>query len=323
MIYFCKHSNQTFQIKGNRLLSDANLIEFKTIYDVNVPVFKAQATGVNEFSVQNAIDLHKNAMQWLHETHKTTETSLRERLVQEMSREKNVEQNKILITGAGEGNDLPYLFRHFPNSIFYVQDIAEEMLSEAISRTKHFPDVHELNFWLGDACDLPFRNDTFDFVYHFGGINLFSSPTLGVSEMHRVAKVNGTVLFGDEGIAPFLRRTELGKALIRNNPLYDSCPPIESIPLHVTDFRLQYLFNNCFYLVTFRKANQSGIDIDVQHKGYRGGSIRTRYFGQLEGVDPHLRERLYRMAKERGLSRSELIEKFLHQGISNYENNSN
>ena len=34
-------------------------------------------------------------------------------------------------------------------------------------------------------------------------------------------------------------------------------------------------------------------NIDIEHVGHRGGSVRTRYFGELEGVNPELRKNIY------------------------------
>jgi len=54
----------------------------------------------------------------------------------------------------------------------------------------------------------------------------------------------------------------------------------------------------------------------VVHAGKRGGSLRTRYFGQLEGVDPELRDRIFEKAAQAGVSRVEFIESVLRAELS-------
>jgi ubiquinone/menaquinone biosynthesis C-methylase UbiE len=315
MAYFCKKSNQLFLREKDSLVSPCERINIHRIDGIEVPIFSKQKTGANEFSVAAAAELHKNAMNWLHQTHGTTERAFRETLIASIPPDKYLQHKIILVTGCGEGKDLPDLFEKYPEATFFVQDIALEMLSAAIETYSALINAAKISFWLGDACDLPFKDNFFDLVYHFGGINLFSSPKKGVEEMHRVGKIGAAILFGDEGIAPFLYNSEIAKVLIKNNPLYNCSAPIDYIPPYVTDFKLQYLFNNCFYLVTYKKSDSYNINLDVKHLGRRGGSLRSRYYGELEGIDPLLKQSLYELAEILGLSRVELLERLLRQGI--------
>ena len=50
------------------------------------------------------------------------------------------------------------------------------------------------------------------------------------------------------------------------------------------------------------------MDIDVPHVGCRGGSVRKRYFGGLEGIDKSLRDALYDEARTNQTSVSEIVE---------------
>ena len=134
--------------------------------------------------------------------------------------------------------------------------------------------------------------------------------------MNRVVRVGGKVVFGDEGIAPWLRNTEYGRMLIRNNPLYACEIPLSLLPDSARSAKLSWEVGNCFYVIEFNVAEQPPpANIDVQHLGARGGSIRTRYFGQLEGVDPALRDRVYSEAERLGKSRVEYIESLLRNSL--------
>ena len=50
-------------------------------------------------------------------------------------------------------------------------------------------------------------------------------------------------------------------------------------------------------------------NIDIIHKGRRGGSPRTRYFGQLEGVTSETKQNVQKAAAEAGLSVHEWLER--------------
>src|SRR3546814_5164791 len=77
-----------------------------------------------------------------------------------------------------------------------------------------------LFFSVSDACHLPFEDRFFDAAFHFGGINLFEDVEGAIGEMNRVVKPGGRVVFGDEGIGPWLRDTEFGRIVVNNNPLW-------------------------------------------------------------------------------------------------------
>jgi SAM-dependent methyltransferase len=250
-------------------------------------------------------------------TFETDEASLRENLVARLQLARG---HKVLVTGAGAGNDLPYLARNLGGQgEIYALDIARQMLLAGVERHQAElgrSGVH-LHFSVSDATNLPFADGCFDAAYHFGGINLFTDIRRGIAEMDRVVTPGGKVVIGDEGVAPWLKDTEYGKMLIRNNPLYACEIPLSLLPESARAVRLSWELSNCFYVIEFSVSDRPPpINIDVPHVGTRGGSIRTRYFGQLEGVDPDLRDRIYAQAERLGISRVEYIELLLRGGLS-------
>jgi hypothetical protein len=59
----------------------------------------------------------------------------------------------------------------------------------------------------------------------------------------------------------------------------------------------------CFYLIDFKVGDgPPPVDIDLPHKGWRGGTMRTRYYGRLEGVTPEARKMAIEAAKAKGVS---------------------
>jgi hypothetical protein len=116
--------------------------------------------------------------------------------------------------------------------------------------------------------------------------------------------------------------TEYGKMLIENNVLYKYPLPLSSLPANARDVKVSWELSNCFYVVDFAASDEPlHIDIDRPHIGMRGGSIRTRYFGKLEGIDPELRDHIYAEAKRKGISRVDYIESLLKNGMSKITRN--
>src|ERR1700690_3217494 len=74
--------------------------------DTTIPVFADEPAGSSEYSIHNAAEFHDNALRWLFATFGTDEDTLRENLI---SRLGIVPGQSLLVTGAGAGNDLPYI----------------------------------------------------------------------------------------------------------------------------------------------------------------------------------------------------------------------
>lgn len=282
----------------------------------DVPVFACESEGANEYSQENAAEVHDNALRWVFNTFQTEEEGLRERLIARMGLKRG---QRVLITGVGAGNDLPYLVRALSGKgDIYAQDIAKEMLLAGVSRYRTELAVSGvgLHFSVSDATSLPFVDGFFDAAYHFGGINLFPDIAMGISEMNRAVKAGGKVVIGDEGLAPWLVNTELGRMLINNNSLYACSAPLAALPATARDVKLSWELCNCFYVIEFQASTEPlPVNIDISHLGKRGGTVRSRYFGRLEGVDPALRNRIYEEAERRGMSRVAFLESALRASL--------
>lgn len=284
----------------------------------NIPIFYSQEEDSNEYTTQLAAEIHDNALAWLFATFRVSEESLRSALIRRLDLRSG---SRVLVTGAGAGNDIPFILKSLSSEgEIYVQDIAKEMLLFGAKRIalEEVPDGIGLFFSVSDASDLPFRDNFFDAALHFGGINLYNDKRRGLSEMARVVRPGGRVVVGDEGVAPWLRDSELGRMLICNTSLYACSPPLDQLPLEASNVEVTWEMSNCFYVISFTVAHQSpSIDIDIPHIGIRGGSIRKRYFGQLEGIDPTLKSHLYERAREAGISRVDFLEQLIRDGLSN------
>lgn len=282
-----------------------------------VPVFYKEPDDVSEYASAGSAEKHDNALRWVLATFHADEAELRRGLVARLQLR---EGGRVLITGAGTGNDLPFLAQALGRGgEIYAQDIAQQMLLAGVERYRAEVERAEigLHFSVSDATSLPFGDGEFDAAYHFGGINLFADVRRGIAEMNRVVKAGGRVVIGDEGLAPWLRTSEIGRMLIRNNALYACEVPLGLLPETVRSPRVSWELCNTFYVIEFSVATDPlPIDIDVPHLGTRGGTVRTRYHGQLEGVDPGLRDLVYAEAERRGQSRVEYLESILRRALS-------
>jgi ubiquinone/menaquinone biosynthesis C-methylase UbiE len=309
----CRHIPLTI---GSTAAECANGHVFHFAPNTKIPVFQTLSEGASEYSIIDAAIKHDNAFKWLYQTFQTNEKELRQGLVDRLSLRPGM---KVLIVGAGSCEDLPFIVSALGGQgEIHCQDISAHMLLEGEKRHGRSVGGTEitLTFSVSDVKSLPFQDQTFDIAYHFGGVNVFGDIRRGLSEINRVVVDGGKVLISDEGIAPWLQNTEFGRMMTANNPLYGSVVPIDSLPDAVTQAEISWILQGCFYVIEFQSSHkQIKVDIDVPHVGTRGGSIRTRYYGVLEGISPEIKTKIYTEAERRNLSRVELLEKLLLQGL--------
>jgi ubiquinone/menaquinone biosynthesis C-methylase UbiE len=258
------------------------------------------------YNHDKSVEFYINFKEWLFKTFAENESEFRLRIMKKIL---NSDDKKVLITGCGLGDDIiPALEITDHKAQVYVTDLSLKMVLHAADVYQEH--VNSVHFSVCNACHLPFPDDYFDAVFHFGGINFFEDSELAIQEMMRVVRVSGKVGFGDESVGPWLRHLDYGKIAITNNQLWASNPPIEKIPFQAVDVKVEWLLGNCFYFISFLKTKHGPyMDIDIPHKGYRGGTMRTRYYGGLEGISITLKEHVLSEAQKRNMSVSEFMEK--------------
>lgn len=111
----------------------------------------------------------------------------------------------------------------------------------------------EVSLVHGSVFNIPYKSNSFDIVCHSGGINTFSDIGRSLSEMLRVTESGGFVVIIDEGLSPRMRECERGKEIMKANALFASRPPIEYMPEKAKDVEVNYIMNDTFYEVVFRK----------------------------------------------------------------------
>jgi len=96
-----------------------------------------------------------------------------------------------------------------------------------------------------------FAENSFDAVFHFGGVNLFNDPKKAINEFIRVTKEDGIVSWGDEGFSSDYPNNVRRKILSKMNPGY--IKPRPNVPATVSEVKEYKVYNGLGYLVTCRK----------------------------------------------------------------------
>ena len=261
-------------------------------------------------------EFYQNAIDWqfasLHEDENRVRESMADRLDLKLDA-------RVLEVGCGTGLDSFRIAQRLDeNGTLFVQDLSRQMVLMTRDRLVRDHDKLELscdlNYFASSAVLLPFPDGYFDAVFHFGGFNNFGDLKAAFSEFARVVRVGGKVVVGDESVAPWLAGTTFGEIVCMNNPLFEYEAPLDALPESARDVTVRWIIGNCFYLIDFRVGEgPPELDLDLPHKGRRGGTMRSRYYGTLEGVTPETKELARAVVEKRGGSMHEWLDRIVRE----------
>ncbi|MDE6141731.1 MAG: class I SAM-dependent methyltransferase [Bacilli bacterium] len=100
----------------------------------------------------------------------------------------SLKRKRILMLGCGTGEE-SLLLKEFGASDIIGMDLSSKSIKIA---KETYPDIE---FLVGDMHDLPFEDESFDFVYSSLAIHYSSEPKQVYQEIYRVLKKNGQLLF--------------------------------------------------------------------------------------------------------------------------------
>jgi ubiquinone/menaquinone biosynthesis C-methylase UbiE/uncharacterized protein YbaR (Trm112 family) len=103
---------------------------------------------------------------------------------------------RVLEVSVGPGVNLPYLVHRADVGEVFGLDISLGQLQRCQSYVAKTG--WDVDLFLGNGEQLPFQNETFDSVFHVGGINFFNNKKAAIEEMIRVAKPAARILIADE-----------------------------------------------------------------------------------------------------------------------------
>ena len=271
-----------------------------------------QTHNAKIYSGEETNEIYRNFLNWMFGTSKTTDAEFRKSVFDTLAIPRRA---RVLVTGCGNGDDLVALRQLYPDHDIELaaQDISPEMVRYTGKRLAgEKSDPCELT--ISNACRLPYADGQFDLAYHLGGINFMGNVKDAISEMTRVVKDGGQVAFIDEGVAPWLRESEYGKMMINNNRLWECHAPLELLPFNASKVEASWLLGNCFYFIRFIKDGSfPDVDLEIPHIGKRGGTIKTRYFGQLEGVTGEAKNIAVEAARNRKMSLSDWLDELIRK----------
>jgi len=113
----------------------------------------------------------------------------------------------------------------------------------------------DANLFRGNAERLPFDDASFDVVFHAGGINFFSDRAKAIREMIRVAKPGHPHPHrrrNREHVKGAYERFPITSRFFKNRKEAVAAP-VDLVPSEMLEVRLDTVWNNRFYALTFRK----------------------------------------------------------------------
>jgi ubiquinone/menaquinone biosynthesis C-methylase UbiE/uncharacterized protein YbaR (Trm112 family) len=160
---------------------------------------------------------------------------------------------KVLEVSVGPGVNLPYLVHRPDVGAVYGLDIS---LGQLVQCQRYgAKQGWQVELFLGNGEKLPFRDESFDGVFHVGGINFFNNKKAAIAEMIRVAKPGTRLLIADEtekgaqGYEKFIPGFK-GSFGGKRQPMI---PPIDLVPKEMLETRVFDVWKGWLYCLEFRK----------------------------------------------------------------------
>ncbi len=162
---------------------------------------------------------------------------------------------RVLEVSVGTGGNLPYL----PSDVeFYGLDLSWGMLKRCRRNLRRWK--REALLCQGEGERLPFRDSTFDVVFHVGGINFFEDRARAIREMIRVARPGTRIVIADETEQavrtvyermPFVRRFFKSRATQVHTPT-------DLVAKDMQEVHSETVFGGLMYVLSFRTPAASG-----------------------------------------------------------------
>jgi len=123
---------------------------------------------------------------------------------------------RILEVSPGPGVFQPYIREVIgSNGEFAALDLSLGMLKQCRKRK-----ALDITLAQGNGSYLPFADESFDALFHFGGVNLFDNPERALNEFVRVVHKGGIVSWADEGFSSNLPDNWKKRFAMKMNPGY-------------------------------------------------------------------------------------------------------
>lgn len=160
---------------------------------------------------------------------------------------------RVLEVSVGPGVNLPYLMKRSDVGEAFGLDISLGQLKRCQSYVAK--KGWGVDLFLGSGEQLPFQDESFEGVFHVGGINFFNDKKSAIAEMIRVAKPGTRILIADETekgaqgyekFVPGFKKSFGGKRSV-------IVPPIDLVPASMLEPRAFDVWKGWLYCIEFRK----------------------------------------------------------------------
>jgi ubiquinone/menaquinone biosynthesis C-methylase UbiE/uncharacterized protein YbaR (Trm112 family) len=164
------------------------------------------------------------------------------------------EGGRVLEVSIGPGVNLPYLVGRADVGEIFGLDISLGQLKRCREYVAH--QGWDVQLQLGNAEHLPYQDNSFEGVFHLGGINFFNDKKKAIEEMIRVAKPGRRILICDENEkgAQAYERFLPGFKWTAGGSRQAVVPPINLIPAEMREVRLFEVWKGWMYCIEFIKA---------------------------------------------------------------------
>jgi ubiquinone/menaquinone biosynthesis C-methylase UbiE len=221
----------------------------------------------------------------------------------------------VLEIGCGSGRDSVHIARRIPDGTLVCTDISKKMLAACRQRVAGCGIPVEIA--VANASHLPFADGSFDAIFQFGGVGEFGDIGRFFREVVRVARPGARVVVGDESIPVWLRDTEFARILTFTNPQFAAPLPLEYLPVEARDVSLRWIIGGTFYLIDFTVGTgEPQANLSFTIPGVRGGTHRTRYYGQLEGVTPETKDLAHEARAKLGISMHDWLDSVVREAAA-------
>ncbi|MEA5457479.1 class I SAM-dependent methyltransferase [Arcicella sp. LKC2W] len=238
--------------------------EIDEIVDLTFPKELFEQDRKERVAYDDAFQRYDRGVTWVFESLNADEQENREKMCSLLNLKPGM---KVLEVGAGTGKDSELIIKGIaPNGEAFLSDLSPKMLQLAKQRLQ--PDGVTVNYFIANGTYLPFEDNTFDAVFHFGGINTFAERKEAFEEFNRVAKVGARIVVGDESVPAWLREEPTYKTLMKANPMFADEVPLQDLPKNINNFELHWIFGFGYYVMAYKKTEaKPEVDVNLQIPG--------------------------------------------------------
>jgi ubiquinone/menaquinone biosynthesis C-methylase UbiE len=159
------------------------------------------------------------------------------------------EGDRVLEVSVGTGRNLRFLPR---GARFFGLDISWGMLKQCRRNAARWK--LDVTLFMGAAERLPFQDEAFDVVFHFGGINFFNDRAAAIREMIRVAKPGSKFVIGDENEALAIKYEKFPvTGGFYGNRKRAISAPVDLLPPDMQNVQVKEIAGGDMYCLSFRK----------------------------------------------------------------------